>query len=472
MGASSDMATVYRAPASCRVVQEGALRVRHIALALVVVVIWGCAFVATKLGLQSFSPPQLTALRFLIAAAPAALLAPPPVPWHLLVAAGLTLFAGQFLFQFFGIAAGMPPGLASVAVQTQVFFTILFAALLLGERPSSRQVVGTAVAVAGLGLIGATVGDDLSGAGFALTMLAAVSWGVGNIIVKRLPRVDMLRLVVWLSLVPPLPALALSVALDGPTALVPAVATASWTSLAAAIYLGLIATIGGYAMWGQLLSRYPAAAVTPFALLVPFVAAWASSLVFDERFGPLRLGGMALVLLGLALVVLPLDRARARRRHAEVVVGPARNEDVPGVIALIGRVFAEYGFVWSPATEVPDLLDFPAHYAPPRGAFFVVRRDGRIVGSVGIERLDGDTAELHRLYLDADLRGRGLGQMLVDEVIAWCRAQAVSRLVLWSDTRFVRAHRLYTRMGFRQTGERALPGDVNQTREFRFERPV
>lgn len=146
--------------------------------------------------------------------------------------------------------------------------------------------------------------------------------------------------------------------------------------------------------------------------------------------------------------------------------------DIAGVIALIGRVFEEYGFVYDPAVEVPDLLAFSAHYEVPQGAFFVVREADRIVGSVGIERVDGDTAELHRLYLDTALRGRGLGQRLVNETLAWCQARAISRLVLWSDTRFERAHRLYVRMGFQQSGERVLPGDVNQTREYRFERSV
>ncbi len=101
----------------------------HVMLAVLVAVIWGFAFVATKIGLESFSPPQLTALRFLIASVPAVVLARPPIPWPALVAVGLTLFAGQFLFQFFGIAHGMPPGLASIIVQTQALFTILFAAL-------------------------------------------------------------------------------------------------------------------------------------------------------------------------------------------------------------------------------------------------------------------------------------------------------------------------------------------------------
>ena len=154
----------------------------------------------------------------------------------------------------------------------------------------------------------------------------------------------------------------------------------------------------------------------------------------------------------------------------EVVV--ATSADAAAVVRLIGRVFAEYGFVWDPAVEVPDLLEFERRYGPPRGGFWVVRADGAVVGSVGVERLDADSAELHRLYLDADLRGRGVGRALVEAVLAWCRQARIPHLVLWSDTRFDRAHLLYERMGFRRTGERALPGDANDTREFRYERRV
>ena len=284
---------------------SGVMTLAHCSLVLAVVVIWGLAFVATRWALDDFSPPQLTALRFLIAAAPALVLARPRVPWRILVPIGLTLFMGQFLLQFFGIASGMPPGLAAIVVQTQALFTILFAALALGERPHAREWTGTALALAGLGLIALTVGRDLTVAGLVLTGLSAVSWGVGNVLVKRLPPVDMLRLMVWLSVIPPLPALALSLALDGPRALADALAASSWLGRGAALYLGLVATVLAYAIWGGLLRRYPAATVTPFALLVPFVAAGASSLAFGERFGPLRLAGMGLVVLGLVVIVAP-----------------------------------------------------------------------------------------------------------------------------------------------------------------------
>jgi GNAT superfamily N-acetyltransferase len=153
-------------------------------------------------------------------------------------------------------------------------------------------------------------------------------------------------------------------------------------------------------------------------------------------------------------------------------ISPATLADVPGVVALIGRVYAEYGFVYDPRVEVPDLFDFDAHYAPPRGAFFVVRHGTTIVGSVGVEHLDAGGAELHRLYLDADLRGQGTGRALTETALAWCRARGIEHLILWSDTRFDLAHRLYVRLGFVRTGERTLPQDVNDTREYRFERRV
>jgi GNAT superfamily N-acetyltransferase len=150
----------------------------------------------------------------------------------------------------------------------------------------------------------------------------------------------------------------------------------------------------------------------------------------------------------------------------------AGRTDAPGVVALIGRVFAEYGLVYEPSSEVPDLEDFDNHYQALRGALFVVREGDLVVGSVGVERVDAGTAELHRLYLDAPLRGRGLGRALIGAVLDWCRAHGMSRLILWSDTRFAQAHRLYARTGFRQTGERHLPGDINETREYRFEREL
>ena len=289
------------------------MSVKDVALALLTVVLWGVAFVASRIGLDSFSPPQLVALRFLIASLPAFFIAPPPVGWPIVIAAGLTLYAGQFLFQFFGIANGMPVGLAALVVQTQALFTVLFAALLLRERPTRRQIVGLLVAFAGLAVIAATAGHDLSLLGFMLTLVSPVSFGIGNILLKRIGSTADLALMAWMSLVPPLPAIAISLVLDGPEGFAHAIAVAPWSGWAAALYLGVVATVLAYTIWGNLLRRYPVATVTPFALLVPFVGAFSSAIVFGERFGPTRLLGMACVLLGLAVIVLPRSRRAAPR---------------------------------------------------------------------------------------------------------------------------------------------------------------
>ena len=286
----------------------------HVALALLVTVIWGVAFVATRLALDDFSPPVLTALRFLVAALPTLVLPRPRVSWRALVAVGLTLYTGQFLFQFFGIAAGMPPGLASVIVQTQALFTIVFAAGLLGERPSGAQWTGAALALSGLGVIAVSAGGEFGAAAFLLTLVSPVSFGIGNVLLKRLGTVDVTSLVAWLSLVPPLPAMALSMLLDGPLALPRALLAAPAAGLGAALFLGLVATSFAYALWGVLLRRYPTATVAPFALLVPFVGALASSLAFGERFGPQRLAGMALVLAGLTVIVAAGGAGASARR--------------------------------------------------------------------------------------------------------------------------------------------------------------
>ena len=279
---------------------------RDTALAIFTSVVWGLAFVATRVGLESFTALQLTGLRFLIAMTPIVLIARPNVPWSLLLSTGLTLFAGQFLLLFLAFRHGMPPGLASVTQQSHVFLTVLLATMLFGERPTSRQVAGMVLAAVGLVLIGLTVGADLPVSALALALSGALSWAAGNLLMKRARGVPMFQLVVWCSLIPPLPMLVLS-ALWGEASLTAAIRQASWSSLASAAYLGAVAT-GVYAIWGGLLTRYPAAAVAPLALLSPVTGVIASALVFGERFTTLRFAGMALIMIGLSIIILPIGK--------------------------------------------------------------------------------------------------------------------------------------------------------------------
>ena len=202
----------------------------------------------------------------------------------LLVLIGLSLFAVQFLLLFLAFRHGMPPGLASVTQQTHVFLTVLLAALLFGERPTARQGLGMTLAAAGLALVGLTVGADLPALALALALSGALSWAVGNLLLKHVRGVPMFPLIAWCSLVPPAPMLLLS-ALWGDAPLPAAVAGAPWASLGAVLFLG--AATWAYAIWGRLLGRYPAAVVAPLALLSPVTGVVASALVFGEQFTPL-----------------------------------------------------------------------------------------------------------------------------------------------------------------------------------------
>jgi O-acetylserine/cysteine efflux transporter len=186
----------------------------------------------------------------------------------------------------------------------QVFFTVLLCAWLLGDVPTRRHVAGLVVAFAGLALIGLTIGVDLKPLALGLALGGAFSWAVGNVLVKRLPNVPIFPLIVWVSLVPPLPALLIGALGPPHPSLLAAVMGASWPSLLAVLYLGSIA-IMAFALWGNLLQLYPASVVAPFALLSPCTGVVASALAFGEVFSPMRYAGMALILAGLAVVVLP-----------------------------------------------------------------------------------------------------------------------------------------------------------------------
>jgi O-acetylserine/cysteine efflux transporter len=269
---------------------------------------WGLGFIASRYGVDSFSAPGLVAIRFLIASAPVLFVARPRVSWRLLVMIGATWFAGQFLLLFFAFEAGLPSGLASVTQQTQVFFTVLLSAVFLGDVPTRRQAGGMALAFAGLILIGWSAGGDLRPAALALALGGAFSWAIGNVLMKRVPDQPLFPLVVWASLVPPLPALAISAAQGaaGPhgESMFTAAVNAPWTGIAAAFYLGGAAT-AVYAIWGDLLRRYPAGAIAPFALLSPCTGIVASAVIFGEAFTPLRCAGIGLIMAGLGWIVLP-----------------------------------------------------------------------------------------------------------------------------------------------------------------------
>src|SRR5260221_13172746 len=275
-----------------------------VCIAVLVAVIWGLAFVASRIALNEFSPELMTTLRFAIAALPCLFVRKPKVSWPLLIAISFTLFLGQFLAQSIAIAQGVPVGLTSVIVQSQALFTIGFAALLFAELPTRMQTIGIAIATFGLLLICGTVGYDFSVAAFAVLMISPVSFAIGNLLLRRAQDVRMFDLFAWLCLVAAIPLFALTLVADGPQPTWHALSQMSLTGFVCMLALGGLSTSIAYWLWGRLLRDYPAAQVVPFALLVPFVGAAASTIVFGERFGPLRLSGMVIVVCGIAIMLL------------------------------------------------------------------------------------------------------------------------------------------------------------------------
>lgn len=297
-----------------------------IAAALAVVLIWGLNFVAMKLALRDFTPMQLGAARYVFAALPLVLLVRrPQMPWRWLALYGLVQGLGQFGLLFLGLRLGMTAALASVLMQTQVFFTALLGLALLGEQLSRAQVGGLLFALAGLACFGINFMAESQGnaaavtaAGFALTLAAAAMWASSNILARHLQRIrpgyDPLQFVVWSSLAPILPFLALSWLLDGGTAQ-QRWAQASWLGWAGAAFLGWFATVAAYGLWTGLLGRHPANQVAPWGLGVPVVGLLAGMVALGERLAGWQIAGIACI--GLSLVyVMFVGRMSTRRTVA------------------------------------------------------------------------------------------------------------------------------------------------------------
>lgn len=277
---------------------------KDLMLALVVIVVWGMNFVVIKVGLDSIPPMLLGAMRFMLAAFPAVLfIKRPQMPLRWLLAYGATISLGQFAFLFSAMKVGMPAGLASLVLQSQAFFTLFFAVLFLGERLRLTNLVGLVIAASGLLLIGMQGDRSMTMAGFVLTLCAASMWALGNIITRKVGKVNLVGLVVWGSLVPPIPFLGLSWVLEGPTAIESALRGFSLDSALVLLYLAFGATLLGYSLWSRLLSRYPANTVAPFSLLVPVVGLTSAALLMDEHLGFYQGVGALLVMSGLAVNV-------------------------------------------------------------------------------------------------------------------------------------------------------------------------
>jgi O-acetylserine/cysteine efflux transporter len=282
------------------------LSLRDLLLTLAIVATWGFAFVVAKIALREIPPFAFAAVRFLLAAVPLVFFIPRPrVPWKHVIAYGLVMSVSQFSLLFLGLKLGMAAGLSSLVAQVQVFFTIGLAILFLGDRPAAHYAIGAGVA--GIGIVLLAVEQLLAGAGitmvgFLCVIGAALSLAGGNVEAKWIGRTyvpDMFALVVWSSLVAPLPLAVLSWIFEGGASVVDKVAHAGVLTWICVLFLAYIATLFGFAMYANLLHRYPTALVAPFGLLIPVFGLGGGVLFLGESLVPMQMVGAAFVLAGL-----------------------------------------------------------------------------------------------------------------------------------------------------------------------------
>ena len=276
----------------------------HIFLALITVFMWGFNFIVIKFGVMDMPPLFLTALRYLCAALPLVFFLPRPrVSWGHMVLYGMVMGCAQFGLLYSAIKLGLPAGLASLVMQSQAFFTMVLAVSFLGETPLRSHIAGAAVAFAGLGVIGLERMTMSAMVPLLMCIGGAFSWAMGNIVNRKVGRVNAVSFIAWTSLVPVIPLMVLSLAIEGPQAIADGMASATLMTFLVVIYMAYGATVVGAGIWSYLLSRYPAGTVAPFSLLVPIVGFIGAYFAFNEQITLFEVIGSGLVVAGLALNV-------------------------------------------------------------------------------------------------------------------------------------------------------------------------
>lgn len=273
---------------------------KHLFLALVTVFVWGTNFIAIYLGLKELPPFLFCTIRFGLSALPFVFFLPrPKAPIIYLIGFGVFNFALQFGLLFSGIHIGLSPGIASLVMQIQVFFSIGLAFLFFNEKPNWFKILGSMVSFVGIAIVATHVGGDVTIVGLILTLLASLSWASGNMFTKKINAGSPLSLVVWANLIAlPLMAAA-SYFIDGTTAISNSLENISWTAIAAIAYVVYISTHLGYGIWGFLIKTYPTSTIVPFTLLIPVVGFISSALFLDEHLTDWKLWASFFIMSGL-----------------------------------------------------------------------------------------------------------------------------------------------------------------------------
>lgn len=274
---------------------------QHIAMAILVAAVWGFNFIAVKSGLNEMPPYLYGAGRFAIAALPALFVTKPKTSWAMIIGIGLTLGVFKFTLMFMGIHYGMSAGLASLVLQSQAFFTLLFSYLIFKSQIRPNQIIGMTIAAVGMILIAVDTQDQSSTLGFILILSAAVAWGIANILYRMVGDVDMFSLTAWSSVIPPIPMFMVSVYSEGWDVVITSIQTMTsmgWLCLA---YTACVSSWIGATLWAVLIKSYPPHKVAPFSLLVPVFGITFASLILGEKFTQMNMIASALIFAGLII---------------------------------------------------------------------------------------------------------------------------------------------------------------------------
>jgi O-acetylserine/cysteine efflux transporter len=285
---------------------EGQLmQYKHIFLALLVVIIWGCNFIFIKFSVAEISPLFLCTIRFFLASVPAIFfIKPPATSMKVILIYGLVMFGLQFSLLFLGMKVGMMAGLASMLAQTQVFFSILFAMLFLDEMPNFIQILGALVSFSGIGLVAIHLNGSGTLLGFLLVLGAAISWGFGNLITRQIRGVNMMSLVIWGSFVACFPLLLCSLLFEGPQEILASIHRITWLGVGSVFYIVYASTWVGYGLWNKLISHYPISTVVPFTILTPIVGLLSAAWILGEPLQSWKIMAGLLVITGVCINLL------------------------------------------------------------------------------------------------------------------------------------------------------------------------
>ncbi|MCX6017825.1 MAG: EamA family transporter [Chloroflexi bacterium] len=283
------------------------MKAKDYALALLVITVWGLNFVVIKLTMQSMPPMLIVTLRYALIALP---LLPfvkrPPIKLRWLALYAIMLGTVHQGLLFLGIKAGMGAGLSSLVLQTQVFFTLGFAAIFLKEKIRPQQIAGMALAGVGLYLIATATDHSSNLLAFTLMIGSAVTWAIATMFSKHASNtatgpIEPLSFMVWAAVFPPLPTFALSLLIDGPAAIVAGVQALTLPTVAGLAFITYGSTLLGFVIWNMLIARHGASHVTQFSLLVPVVGMSSAALVLGENVPPLKAFAAGLILVGLMI---------------------------------------------------------------------------------------------------------------------------------------------------------------------------